>query len=111
MTNQETFDTVAKHLLTQGAAAMNKEAECCYLTEYGTKCAVGCLIKEEDYYVEMEGLVIGELAKEGFCPDYIKELDLGLLSELQSIHDLESPKDWEKKLRKSANNFNLEWNQ
>lgn len=56
MTNQEIFDTVAVHLLTQNkrATKANCSTTCQYRTSEGLKCAVGCLIPDEKYTPEME---------------------------------------------------------
>lgn len=47
-TIQETFDTVARHLLTQNARS-TLGGSCRYRGECGLKCAVGCLISDEEY--------------------------------------------------------------
>jgi len=48
-TLQETFDKVARHLLTQQAKAEQPDGNCAYRGEHGRKCAVGCLISDEEY--------------------------------------------------------------
>jgi len=55
MTNQEVFDKVATHLLTQGKQSVNAGGTCLYRGPGGTSCAVGCLIPDKVYREEMEG--------------------------------------------------------
>jgi hypothetical protein len=56
MTDQEIFDTVAKHLIAQGKQSLLPQVAgdseyngCAYRGENGTKCAIGCLIPDELY--------------------------------------------------------------
>lgn len=49
-TEQEVFDQVARHLLTQGAfARIGSAGRCVFRTSSGLKCAAGCLISDEEY--------------------------------------------------------------
>ena len=61
MTTQEAFDTVVRHLHTQGKRSIVKNRrssgdECRYRTDDGLKCAIGCLIPDEVYSFQYEGL-------------------------------------------------------
>lgn len=64
---QEIFDQVAKHLLTQNAPAayFNQDGDrnCLYRTFDGGKCAVGCLIADDEYSPVIENLGMRGLAK------------------------------------------------
>ena len=53
-TEQEVFNTVGNHLLTQREQAISASGSCVYLSCNGLKCAVGCLIPLEDYKLEYE---------------------------------------------------------
>jgi hypothetical protein len=93
MNKQEIFDKVATHLFTQGERAMEFSKmysfeQCCYRTKDGHMCAVGCLITEEEYSPDLEGLGIDEIASklERFIPHQ------ELLRALQLVHDLGSYK-------------------
>jgi len=97
MNRQEIFDTVVRHLFMQGRPAREYElAMCCYRLLDGDvvlKCAVGCLIPDEDYRVEMESKVVAALldppeggVKRFKLPDYFREHYL-LLEKLQMAHD------------------------
>lgn len=57
MNKQEIFDTVVTHLFTHGKQATENHGEgCVYRTEGGLKCAAGCLITDEFYSKNFEGL-------------------------------------------------------
>jgi hypothetical protein len=60
MTPQEIFDTVARHLIAQGRQAKDEGGNCVYRAEDGSKCAVGCLITDEEYVPSMETVVFGQ---------------------------------------------------
>lgn len=53
MNAQEMFETVARHLFAQGkrAGVENEEGDfsCLYRAPDGTKCAIGCLLTDEQY--------------------------------------------------------------
>jgi|ERR1043166_3582484 hypothetical protein len=56
MTDQETFDKVARHLLTQKERSMClNNTNCAYRGVDGLKCAVGALIPDELYTPDLEG--------------------------------------------------------
>ncbi len=84
MTKQEVFDVVAAHLLKQNrkATAGNGSSRCLFKTPDGLKCAVGCLIKDENYTIQLEDRGIKTLIDMGLVPDH--EV---LLISLQEIHD------------------------
>lgn len=91
-TKQEVFDIVVKHLFTQKQQSVECEGgRCLYRGPNGLKCAVGVLIKDEDYKVGMEGVavsgspfVLNALEKNGI---YAKDSMLSMLNALQYIHD------------------------
>lgn len=92
MQAQEIFDTVATHLFKQGRRATNWEMPhmCSYRGAGGSKCAVGVLISDDVYDPMMEGRTIVGLVDFGSgLPDWMGE-NLGLLSWLQGVHDVES---------------------
>lgn len=94
LTKKEVFLKVKEHLLLQNKQSwLPDHSGCAYLGEGGLKCAVGCLMTEEE---------LNSLTDE----DQIKEIhaliDLGkmdkthqaLLSRLQEIHDMVLPSSW-----------------
>ena len=89
MNPQEIFDTVTIHLFKQGERSVDKHY-CRYHNKDGLKCAIGALVSKEDYFPQMDegNLSIKSLIdinKDKF-PDWMKE-NLGLLLDLQSVHD------------------------
>ncbi len=95
MTPQEVFDTVANHLRKQGqwarvanplpSAWRNQSEICAYRTPEGLRCAVGCLIEDEDYDPTMEGKTVDSLVDEFDLPHLYRHQHL--LSRLQELHD------------------------
>lgn len=111
-TAQELFDKVATHLLKQYKVSDDDEG-CLYRGPGGLKCAVGCLIPDDAYSVDMESLrvsdlVNGNLLRQDLRLVFIEHLDL--LDDLQQIHDVhQEPSVWEKALRLVAKKYKLEW--
>lgn len=81
-------------------------AGCTYRGEDGMMCAIGCLIKDEFYSGDFEGIVLGSVSsddrpirkalnKSGIR---LTEDIENLLIRLQEIHDDLPPSDWQKSL-------------
>ena len=109
MTNQETFDKVARHLLTQKARAVTEKG-CRYRTPDGLKCAVGCLIPDELYDPKMEGKTVGAVQQlhAERAGHFFREFDSGLLDALQAVHDRHEVEQWPSQLLKVADLFGLD---
>ena len=121
MNNQEMFDTVVTHLLTQKVRSegptpeaaklrglMFNDNSCLYRGPGGLKCAAGCLIPDDKYSESMEALAVDGLP-------FFNELcttisQMMLLKKLQRIHDNDEPSNWEGYLRELANANNLQFN-
>lgn len=105
MTNQEIFDKVHQHLLTQRVAAV-ADGACAYRA--GTRsCAVGALIPDNIYVPAIEGCSVSVLVSDskaeynsplapvltaaGFTPDQYT-----LLRDLQRVHDRLLPRTSDK---------------
>lgn len=111
--NQQTFDKVTRHLLTQNKKStgwvLTPGGEdmdgCRYRSDDGLSCAAGCLIPDELYRRHFEGqtvlsnelVVLLELL--GHAPEFVREL--------QKIHDCFSVKDWPDLLRDVARRYRL----
>lgn len=96
------FYKVKEHLLKQNAKSADG-ADCMYRDNTtGYKCAVGCLITDENYHEHFEGVdasddeVITAVQRSGY-PD-LNDEELKLLRELQIIHDDFDCSTWENKL-------------
>lgn len=86
-TPQEVFDYVAKHLIKQGKQAV-AGSNCAYRSPEGLSCAVGCLITDEEYNVNMEGESSTLLSTRLGSPFW--KTHEGLLIDLQLfVHDAE----------------------
>ncbi len=112
MTNQEQFDTVVKHLRNQGCKAVNSEdsSQCYYRTENGLKCALGALIRDEDYTPAMEIFPNNSIHVEGsIIREYVNKMgfNFSLLNNLQCTHDNNNIEDWESRFSDIARKFNL----
>lgn len=102
-TAQEVFDQVARHLLTQKKQSRRWWPDigdgCSYRGANGRSCAAGCLIGDEEYQVEMEGVSWHGLAADlGIVP----VVHAKLIGELQAIHDIYMPSKWSARLRQFA---------
>jgi hypothetical protein len=105
MEAQEIFDTVAKHLFTQGCRSIEVDDEgeeyCLYRGPEGRMCAVGVLIPDELYRKSMEyqnSNSLLETPRYGF-PAWMTDNKQLLLS-LQRVHD--SSLNWEDSLAMRA---------
>jgi hypothetical protein len=91
VTNQEIFDKVVRHLAAQGGKSM-LGPRCRYRADGGKKCAIGCLIPDDYYEPEMEGLSVAMRRVRRGLKDLL-ELDgdnderLDILRSLQLCHD------------------------
>ena len=92
MTPQEIFDTVAKHLFTQGCRSAELDEDphsaCLYRGPEGRMCAVGVLIPDELYNTDMEfqnaAYLVGKVNSP--FPEWMKA-NKNLLHSLQISHD------------------------
>ena len=91
MNAQEIFDKVMTHLATQGHRAINRFNNCVYRSPNGDKCAVGCLIPDDEYTSAFERKSIENIVMIGHVHrpvlNNILAPQLPLLVELQRLHD------------------------
>lgn len=87
MTRQEMFDVVYKGLKAQGfQRSYDKEAEACrYRGPNNMKCAVGHLLTDEQYKVDMEGYGV-DVFSEYKLPRWMQN-EKAFLGDLQQAHD------------------------
>lgn len=99
MTQQETFNLVVAHLRKQGTRAMHDD-NCAYRDDSGRKCAIGCLIPDDDYDDDLEGWN----ADDRPVASILRRLghDVILCAELQRIHDSYQPRVWESEFEELA---------
>ena len=109
MIAQEIFDIVRDHLLKQNAKAQNPASlggQCRYRGPDGLQCAVGCLITDEEYNPEMEGIDVNLLDLEFFGLEHLRP-HLAVLNDLQDCHDNYEPEFWAKRLKEIAHKHGL----
>lgn len=114
--NQEIFDKVVKHLRLQNCKATNG-AFCVYRTSDNLKCAIGCLIEDEEYDLKMEGYLNLLLLFAQFPHLNISKLiryekddnTMHLLARLQVIHDKRNVEDWENEFEFTSEQYNLSY--
>lgn len=108
MTDQEVFDIVAKHLLTQNKRAVNSKGFCVYRANDGSKCAFGVLITDEEYSSEMEHKGSSILIGHKDYPSLDRfAYNIGIIASLQHIHDTINPKSWKDNLKDLAYMYGL----
>ena len=107
-TDQEVFDKVVRHLLTQNRKSTGVE-KCLYRSGDGAMCAVGCLIPDALYHSDMEKgnsgvyqLLIRNPALVEVTGD-----NPHLLEELQDIHDSCEVDEWPMELAKLGQEMGL----
>lgn len=77
---------------------------CAYRGDLGLKCAAGCLIPDDQYTLDLEGISWFNLVKENKASSNCTEL----IDKLQIIHDMYDPKYWLSELYELARNKNLD---
>ena len=107
MTNQEIFDKVVTHLITQGERSISKLDNCLYKALNGLKCAVGCLIPDEEYSSDMEGQCAEALYNRGVLDFLGSGIEVSLLGDLQKLHDEKLPPTWKEGLLLLAEKYSL----
>ena len=111
MTKQEVFNRVYKHMMAMVDKSYNSETDmCAYRSPDGNKCAIGALIDDRHYYLDLEGKgansqeVLDALAKSGLDACEVDSEMARFLQQLQEIHD------WEFYKRQQALEFFAEQN-
>lgn len=94
-TYKEVFELVRTHLLAQKATSLSldEDACCLYRGPNGLKCAIGCLISDEDYTYDMEGTGIDTLIYANL--EVVHDPYMEMLGKLQTLHDEVEPEHWE----------------
>lgn len=110
MNRQDILNTVYKHLKAQRKQALDSSGNCSYLTDYGLKCAIGCLIPDDLYCEWIEGKSVATLFDQGFMTTIFPDIDISdipFLSDIQNIHDIFFY-DLEKKFQELCSKYALE---
>jgi hypothetical protein len=104
VTNQEAFDKVVRHLLTQIERSVGPDGRCLYRGPRGLRCAVGCLIPEDQYLWDFEGYDSDHVAQR---VPALSGVSIFLLTALQRVHDREALEHWPVELEAVANILGL----
>ncbi len=97
-TEQEVFDQVAEHLLTQNKKSMDIEMDklkCKYRSSSGLQCAGGCLIGDDEYKPAFD--LHGQWSALLYYKLVPREHG-NLIQSLQTIHDTYEPEEWRREL-------------
>jgi len=109
MNKQEVFNRVVVHLLKQGKQAILPDSTapvlmCAYRGKDGLKCAVGCLIPDEEYMPSFEGCSLERVRS---LSRTLQSMNGKLLKHLQYVHDSVKPGYWYEELKEAAECFQL----
>lgn len=125
MNKQEIITRVVTHLAQQGAQSFDNNASidgysggCAYRGVNSTKCAIGCLILDQFYRLEIEGaratsarvrkcLIQSGVLEESLTEEQLDDKLIFLVS-LQRIHDANRPRYWKKAFTELAQEHGLE---
>ncbi len=98
---QEVFDQIAVHLLTQNEKSVDEDdTYCMYHSKSGLKCAAGCLIADDEYKPEFENNGWNTLSVPSFHSD--------LINSMQTLHDDVDVSSWNEALIKLAHQYVLD---
>lgn len=104
---QKIFNKVYRHLIKQNKQSIAADGGAClYRGPNGLRCAIGCLITNEEYTPNMEagrrgGGNVFALHESKLLPKRLWK-HVGLLRNLQVIHDSNPPKNWIQELNSCA---------
>lgn len=107
-TKQQIFDIVVEHLRKQRETSLSENGSCAYRGTNGLKCAVGCLIPDKKYDKNIEGADV-------CCPIVYQRLPqdcrthLGMLRDLQVVHDNRNVEGWEEEFVEIAAKHDLKY--
>ena len=114
ITNEELFNRVRTHLLTQAKKSIDPATDnCLYRGPDGTKCAVGILISDKYYSEYLENIGIGIGRAGGKVVEAVSNSlgvkltidNIELLDALQDVHDRYEVAQWPEKLEKVRRDF------
>lgn len=95
MTNQEAFDRVVRwFLVDDNKPAYNPsptEATCMYRGPDGVRCAIGCLVDDDDYDPNWEGFPVSSGLPAAWVRD--QGLSEGFMLRIQDAHDNNAKKE------------------
>ncbi|WP_321794177.1 hypothetical protein [Caballeronia sp. J97] len=101
---KEIYERVSEHLLRQRAVSEDDNGSCRLRSPEGRKCAIGSLVRDDQYEPELEGVGIsyyrhardGQLLRALFASN-VNAYDpniIDLLIELEEVHDYADIDEW-----------------
>ncbi len=110
--NQEFFDRVAKHLLTQKVKAIEKNHmgndQCRYLDCNGNKCAIGCWIPNGHDAQDAQMGISNLMNTYEDIKEIFSNVSISLLERMQSCHDSHDIDKWFGRLKSLAREYYLD---
>lgn len=104
---QAVYDFVKEKLLAQGERSTNDGEVCMYRCGH-LRCAAGHLIDDERYHSSMElRTVVDESVARALVDSGVPAECLGLVSDLQKVHDTQEPTLWAASLSVVAEKWGL----
>lgn len=110
MNQQQIFDTVKAHLLTQNERSADSRGVCLYRGPNKLMCAAGILIPDNAYNPNWEGegiLTIVADHPRALPNDIFNAENMPLIKDLQILHDEVQPHQWAETLAKVAVKYGL----
>jgi hypothetical protein len=107
---QDVFNQVVAHARKQKVRAVNNNNTntCVFRSPDGLKCFLGCLISDDEYMEEMEGLWFDDVLSLAGVETGVNDIDkLSFYRRLQRIHDCREVEDWESQFKEFAQRYNL----
>ena len=112
LSRQEIFNKVVIHARKQRDTSLDTKGYCSYRGLANSRCFIGALITNKEYNKGMEGKSIDGLFNSEYCSNLnrcgLSIEDFKFLKELQNIHDLWQPCEWEKRFEHFAETFELD---
>jgi hypothetical protein len=110
---QKAFNAAVKHARKQKACAKNSDGYCCYRTNDGKRCFIGCILPNRLYSPKMEENRFSALLNK-FSGSFLfgwkyVTLDKAFGDALQSVHDNMDVDYWETGLQQLANSYGLKY--
>ena len=92
ITTEEIYNKVSEHLLSMKNQSVDEKDDCVYRGPNGSKCAIGCLIKDEFYSKDLEtkSIDLHGRIKEAVEKSIARKLtnnETRMLAALQALHD------------------------
>ena len=104
----ELVNRVSEHLLAQNKKSVNFWGSCLYRGPDGLKCAIGALLPDDTDFIRLENLPVSDPAVLAVLGVDVNDMEtIGLLTQLQKMHDNGPIDTWAEGLTLIADNLAL----